>query len=141
MGRPSRGEYPDNWDEIAARVKEEAGWVCIRDVCRHPHDPAAGYGLGVHHLDLNKSNCEWWNLAALCQRCHLRIQGKVVMERVWMFEHSEWFVPYVAGYYAHLYGLPEDRPWVEQHAEKLILMGQGFVWDQVLLEMAKDRRQ
>ena len=24
MGRPSRGKYPDNWDEIATRVKDEA---------------------------------------------------------------------------------------------------------------------
>lgn len=63
--------------------------------------------LTVHHLDRNKANCRWWNLVALCQRCHLQIQGKVRMERVWPWEHSEWFQPYVAGYYAHVY-LAED---------------------------------
>jgi hypothetical protein len=63
--------------------------------------------LTVHHLDGDKGNCRWWNLAALCQRCHLQIQGKVKMERIWPWEHSEWFQPYVAGYYAFVY-LGED---------------------------------
>ncbi len=63
--------------------------------------------LTVHHLDGDKANCRWWNLAALCQRCHLTIQGRVVMARVWPWEHTEWFRPYVAGYYAHTY-LAED---------------------------------
>lgn len=59
--------------------------------------------LTVHHLDGDKANCRWWNLAALCQRCHLTIQGRVIMARVWPWEHTEWFRPYVAGYYAHVY--------------------------------------
>jgi hypothetical protein len=63
--------------------------------------------LTVHHLDNDKANCCWWNLAALCQRCHLQIQGKVLMARIWPWEHSQWFQPYVAGYYAHAY-LGED---------------------------------
>ena len=118
MGRPSTGEYPPNWEEISNTIKEKAGWKCIR--CNHPHDPKAGYGLTTHHLDLNKSNCEWWNLVALCQRCHLRIQGKVIMERFWMFDHSSWFIPYVAGYYAHLLNLPENREYVEKNAGKIL---------------------
>lgn len=56
--------------------------------------------LTVHHLDGVKSNCRWWNLAALCQRCHLSIQSRVVMNRRWDKPHTEWFQPYVAGYYA-----------------------------------------
>ncbi len=63
--------------------------------------------LTVHHLDGDKANCRWWNLAALCQRCHLTIQGRVLMARVWPWEHTEWFRPYVAGYYAWAY-LGED---------------------------------
>lgn len=59
--------------------------------------------LTTHHLDGDKANLVWWNLVALCQRCHLQIQGKVVMERVYPHEHSEWFKPYAAGYYAHVY--------------------------------------
>jgi hypothetical protein len=59
--------------------------------------------LTVHHLNGMKSDCRWWNLAALCQRCHLTIQGKVVMERVWPWPHSDWFKPYAAGWYAWSY--------------------------------------
>lgn len=73
--------------------------------------------LTVHHLDGEKANCRWWNLAALCQRCHLTIQGKVVMERRWLHEHSPWFRVYAAGYYAHAYlGLGLDRAEVEVEA-------------------------
>lgn len=59
--------------------------------------------LTVHHLDGNKLNCRWWNLAALCQRCHLQIQGKVKMHQTYPWEHSDWFKPYAAGYYAMAY--------------------------------------
>lgn len=118
MGRKTTGEYPDDWTEIALAVKDKAEWKCER--CRHPHDIPAGYMLTVHHLDLNKSNCAWWNLAALCQRCHLEIQGKVVLERYWMFEHSPWFKPHAAGYYASLRGLPTDEPYVLAHLEELL---------------------
>lgn len=121
--RPSTGEYPPDWPEIAKSVKDAAGWKCVR--CGHPHDTKAGYMLTVHHLDLNKSNCAWWNIPALCQRCHLRIQGKVVMEQVWFMPHSGWFKPYVAGYYAHRFGHPEDRKWIEAHLDDLIRLGQG----------------
>lgn len=125
------GEYPDNWPEIAEVVKRAAGWKCVR--CNHPDDPEVCKLLGrrrgrlsctpecthphddkqrvltVHQLNGNKANVEWWNLASLCQACHLSIQGKVAMERIYLFEHSDWFKPYVAGYYAHMRGLPEDR--------------------------------
>jgi hypothetical protein len=107
MPRKSTGAYPPDWEEIARRVKDAAGWHCVR--CREPHRPDLGYCLTVHHLDLDPSNCRWWNLPALCQRCHLRIQGKVVMERPWMFDHSEWFKPYVEGYYAFHAGRPDDE--------------------------------
>lgn len=63
--------------------------------------------LTVHHLDEDKGNCRWWNLAALCQRCHLRMQRAVIMDRPYHFEHSEWFKPYAAGFYAWKY-LGED---------------------------------
>lgn len=118
MPRKSKSDYPANWAQIADAVKDAAGWRCVR--CGHLHDPAAGYTLTVHHLDLDPANCEWWNLPALCQRCHLHIQSKVVMERFYMFAHSEWFKPYAAGYYAHLRGLPTDRGYVMAHLEELL---------------------
>lgn len=125
MPRKSTGDYPQNWREIAQSVKDLAGWKCIR--CNHPHEPALGYTLTVHHLDLNPANCQWWNLAALCQRCHLHIQSKVVMERTWYLPHSDWFKPYVAGYYAHYHGFPDDKESVVKRVDYLIAFGQGFV--------------
>lgn len=118
MPRKSTGQYPVNWSEISRQVKEAAGWRCIR--CNHPHDPKAGYTLTVHHLDMKPSNNRWWNILAICQRCHLNIQSRVILERPWLFEHSDWFKPYVAGYYAHRQGLPDDRGYVMQHLEELL---------------------
>lgn len=118
------GPYPPDWKAIARKAKDDAGWCCIR--CAHPHDPATGYTLTVHHLDMNPANCRWWNLAALCQRCHLSIQSKVVMERPWMFDHSPWMRPLVAGYYAAQHRLPDDRGYVLPRIDELIALGQGL---------------
>lgn len=57
----------------------------------------------VHHLDGNKANCEWWNLLALCQRCHLTIQSRVNPQIPYFLSHSDWFKPYVAAFYAWKY--------------------------------------
>ena len=109
-------EYPENWAAIATATKHAAAWHCVR--CGAPNQK--GRVLTVHHLDMDPSNCEWWNLAALCQQCHLTIQAKVVMERRWMFEHSEWFKPYVAGYIAHREGKPTEKQYVMDHLEELL---------------------
>ena len=76
-------DYPANWKEIAVRIKLAAEWHCER--CQHPHDVASGHVLTVHHLDGDKANCADWNLAALCQRCHLKIQGRVKMDQMFFF--------------------------------------------------------
>lgn len=79
--------------------------------------------LTVHHLDGDKANCRWWNLVALCQRCHLQVQGRVVMDRTWPHEHSEWFRPYVAGYYAWRYlGEEIDRAEAEARTDELLAL-------------------
>lgn len=57
----------------------------------------------VHHFDGKKDNCVWWNLLALCQRCHLKTQARVNPEVPYILEHSEWLKPYVAGFYAFKY--------------------------------------
>lgn len=124
--RKSTSHYPPNWDEIAKAVKDAAGWKCAR--CGKLHDPANGYTLTVHHLDLSPENCAWWNIPALCQRCHLHIQSKVVMERGWMFDHSPWFKPYVAAYYGVQAGwLPQTR----DYYESLLLVRREFVESQM----------
>lgn len=116
--------YPPNWKKEAIKAKEQAGWRCVR--CHHPHEfPKARIAcdifcdldrhpgglndgrqrvLTVHHLDGDKANLSWWNLTPLCQVCHLIIQAKVDLARPWlMLEHSKWFKPYVAGWYAFHY--------------------------------------
>ena len=119
--RSGIGEYPSDWPEIAARIKADAGGQCVR--CKHVHDPAGGYTLTVHHLDMNRENCRWWNCPALCQRCHLQIQAKVIMERRWLFEHSDWFKPYLAGAIAFQMGLPDSRGYVAVHLHALLSGG------------------
>jgi hypothetical protein len=146
-----RGDgYPVEWHAaIKFNVREQAGNKCVRclhpymskqhgngewspctDECRHGYANTALDGevrlarwriLTVHHLDNNKANCRWWNLAPLCQRCHLTIQGRVIMARIWPWERTEWFRPYVAGYYAHAY-LGEDlsREDVEARLDELL---------------------
>ncbi len=122
--RRAINDYPADWPEISRRTKEEAGWKCIR--CGHPDDVARGYGLTVHHLDLDKANCRWWNLAALCQRCHLQIQHKVVMQRPWIFDHAEWFKIYAAGYYAfHYLGQDLTRAEVTARLPELLALEIG----------------
>ncbi len=82
--------------------------------------------LTVHHLRLGddaKRDLRWWNLAALCQRCHLQIQGKVVMERIWPWPHSDWFKPYVAGWYAWAYlGEEITREEAEARSDELLAL-------------------
>jgi len=90
------GDYPPNWGEIAQRIKDAAGWKCER--CGHPHEPGAGYTLTTAHLIPDKNNCADWNLAALCQRCHLSIQGRVDFTQQYMLPHSAWMKPHVEGF-------------------------------------------
>lgn len=118
--------YPPNWKEVATAVKDEAGWRCVR--CDAPHSVEGWRILTVHHLDGDKSNSRWFNLVALCQRCHLAIQGKVKMEQTYLYEHSEWFRPYVAGYYAFTV-LGEDltREEVEARMPELLAAGQPWL--------------
>lgn len=126
-----KDHYPFAWHEtIKHEVRLRAGHRCIR--CGHPYTNGEhGNGewspcghfcvhdgeteefadgvwarwriLTVHHLNGSKHDCRWWNLVALCQRCHLRVQRIVVMDRVYPWPHSEWFKPYVAGFYASTY--------------------------------------
>ena len=99
-----------------------------------PHHPERlnGINYGVHHFDGNKSNCRWWNLMALCNSCHLTIQALVIPERPWLFEHSEWMRPYVAGYYAFTYAsLDLPREEVMRDIERYIAMGQPWLAEAV----------
>ena len=112
-------DYPPDWPDIACEVKAAANWRCIR--CDHPNDSGSGYGLGVHHFNGVKPDCRWWNLLALCQRCHLSVQARVNPEQAFFADHSEWIKPYVAGFYASKYlGEELKRDEVEERLEELL---------------------
>lgn len=83
---------------VASRAEVQASWRI----------------LTVHHLNGDKLDLRWWNLAALCQRDHLAIQGKVTMDRVWPWEHSPWFRIHAAGWYSVAY---EGRDITREEAE------------------------
>jgi len=98
-------------------------WRDSPETARLAQPQAAWRILTVHHLDGNKGNCRWWNLVALCQRCHLEIQGKVKLERRWLGIHSDWFKPYVAGFYAlHFLGQEVDRFEAEARMDELLAL-------------------
>lgn len=98
-------------------ARERAGNKCIR--CGSPS--VTGRILTTHHFDGNKANDEWWNLLALCQVCHLQIQGKVDPEIPYFLEHSHWLRPYIAGFYAKKYeGKLITREEAEQRLDELL---------------------
>lgn len=134
------GETPGEWSPCDEQCRHDydstsrirvrptpVGWGTIAELLARGHQVDAKWRvLTVHHLRLGhdaKRDLRWWNLAALCQRCHLQIQGKVVMERIWPWPHSEWFKPYAAGWYAHAY-LGEDltREQVEERMGELLAL-------------------
>lgn len=94
-------DYPADWPAIALRIKESNGWPDSRSFgCWHR---SHFHVLTVHHLDGNKANVQDWNLAALCQRCHLAVQGRVKMDQGFfeaVMPVSDWFKPHLAGYLA-----------------------------------------
>ena len=123
---PLRITWPDG-DELHDRESVDPGTYLPREILQAYEGgtvEAQWRILTVHHLDGNKANCRWFNLCALCQRCHLAIQGKVVMERAFIFEHSGWFKPYAAGWYALKYEGREitraeaDAKWWRERGEE-----------------------
>lgn len=107
------GRYPANWPEIAKRVKDLADWKCER--CGRPNDYQHGYTLTVHHLDGDKWNLELWNLAALCQRCHLQVQNRVDFYTDSLNGvHREWMAKHVQGY----------NDWAREHDRPLLRLTQ-----------------
>jgi len=68
----NKDSYPSDWHDIAAKIKDKAGRCC--EACGVPNGLPPNM-LTVHHLDYIKANCQDHNLIALCQRCHLVVQG------------------------------------------------------------------
>lgn len=66
----------------------EAGWCC--EHCGHPHDPANGRCLTVHHYDGDPKNNLYTNLVALCQACHLHIQARYQVGQGFLLPAPAW---------------------------------------------------
>ena len=114
MRNENRGDYPPRWYRISQRVKRLNGYRCER--CRHPDPPDCsprGYAcdhlcrhakdgkkriLTTHHLDGDKANVRLWNLASLCQVCHLVIQGRVAFYQGYALPHTPWMQRHVDRY-------------------------------------------
>ena len=71
-----RSRYPDDWEVISRRIRfGRAKGRC--EFCGAVHgelhpDTGSVVVLTVAHLDHDTTNNDDSNLAALCQRCHLR---------------------------------------------------------------------
>ncbi|MEL6763530.1 MAG: hypothetical protein AAFO87_07670 [Cyanobacteria bacterium J06607_6] len=93
----NRSLYPDNWEQIAFAIKQEAQWTCegCGRPCLHPGESVTDFVgrlttelpiwlidnpethprrflLSVAHLDHLPQNCERTNLRAWCCPCHCR---------------------------------------------------------------------
>ncbi len=69
-------KYPADWRQIRARILKRDGNACkFCGAANHEPHPITGSRvvLTIAHLDHGTENCTDWNLAALCQRCHLRL--------------------------------------------------------------------
>lgn len=144
------GDYAADWKAISLQTRDEAGWRCVR--CVHPFFRETGHALacdercdarrcraqriaarsgshnyGVHHLDGDKSNNAWWNRLALCNSCHLYVQASVIPQRLYMFTHSAWFVPYVCGFYAHVAGMEITRDAAVAEPARYLALGQPWL--------------
>lgn len=82
-----RSLYPDNWKKISLEVRRKARGRCeICDALNGKPHPITGSKvvLTVHHLDFDPGNNEHWNLIALCQRCHNRLDRKWRAKNRWI---------------------------------------------------------
>lgn len=68
--------------------------------------------LTVHHLDGNKWNLLPWNLAALCQRCHHKVQWTLDFHQADLRGvYPDWLQPHVKAYNKWAQGKGRDILW------------------------------
>ena len=72
--------YPNNWKEIAKKIKEHAGWKCEQcgKQCRKPGEKFDTHKntLTVAYLNHTPEDIRPENLKAMCAPCHLRYDAK-----------------------------------------------------------------
>lgn len=80
--------YPADWADITYFIKHLAKWHC--EHCGHGNDYGKRRVLTTHHLNMIKSDCRYINLVALCQKCHLYIQGTFIPNQLFLLDN---FIP------------------------------------------------
>jgi len=80
----NKDRYPKNWNEIREKIlkraKNQCEWCDAKNYEPHPIT-GSRVVLTIAHIDHTPENCEDFNLAALCQKCHnghdakMRAQG------------------------------------------------------------------
>lgn len=77
----NKNRYPDNWGEIAFKIKEKVNWQCSKCgmQCVKPGEDTKGLNrsermrrtLVVHHANYIPEDNKSDNLIPLCSGCHL----------------------------------------------------------------------
>ena len=94
--------YPDNWDEIALSIKEQAQWRCRKCnmQCIRSGEDTSGLTksermvktLVVHHANYTPEDNRAENLIPLCSACHLgyhtRKKSNITPGQRSLFEYS-----------------------------------------------------
>ena len=65
--------YKDFNKKLKEQIKKRDNYVC--QLCGLPDEEnfcGNGYGLSVHHIDYDKTNCNPNNLISLCNHCHAK---------------------------------------------------------------------
>ena len=95
----AQSRYPDNWKELALKVKESVNWQCQKCgmQCIKPSDDVSKLSksermrktLNVHHANYMPENNNLENLIPLCTGCHLsfhiRKRGNVSIGQLELF--------------------------------------------------------
>lgn len=59
--------YPLNWNKISAAFRKALNYTCaVCKICCESHTNL----VDAHHINGDKSNCDYGNLQCLCKYCH-----------------------------------------------------------------------
>ena len=95
-----RKRYPENWNEIAQKVKAAAGWRCqhCQLLCLRPGEKHSSLTrsewtkttLSVHHANFTPEDNQPENLLPLCTPCHLALHARSKRSNVSPGQLSLW---------------------------------------------------
>lgn len=73
--------YPPNWKDISAAFRKERRYVCEECGVACSAYPQV---TDAHHINGDKSNCEYSNLQCLCKFCHFKKHSHYNLDKVQM---------------------------------------------------------